>query len=254
MVIARELSALLMPNLFCLPNHPGNAAVYICPTVAGQPVNNRLLTWTEQATINMCFAREKHYFLSMRNIKRTCFTALDASVNNAFKVSNYLAIQGWHTGMRVINILDQLSAIYSQPTPSILKTNNTVFRSPYLAANAPEVLFCQIEECAETALLGRKSYTDWQLVTNAIRLILTTGLYTHPFEDWDCLTLGAQTWIALQTMIQEAFQQRLNMTPPPQAIKDTPPQCLISRTPLGFWVKTSQTAIQLKLLSHRWRH
>jgi hypothetical protein len=34
------------------------------------------------------------------------------------------------------------------------------------------------------------------------------------FEDWDQLTLGVQTWIALQTMIQEAFQCRLNATSP----------------------------------------
>jgi hypothetical protein len=49
---------------------------------------------------------------------------------------------------------------------------------------------------------------------NAIRLLLTTGLYTRPFKDWDWLTLAAQTWIALQTMIQEAFQQRFNATAP----------------------------------------
>ncbi len=83
-----------------------------------------------------------------------------------------------------------------------------------MAANAPEVLFCQIIECVKTALLSRNPYTDQQLVTNAICLLLTTGHYTRPFEDWDCLMLRAQTWIALQTMIQEAFKQRLNMTAP----------------------------------------
>ncbi len=55
---------------------------------------------------------------------------------------------------------------------------------------------------------------DCQLVTNATHLLLTTVLYTQPFEDWDQLTLAAQTWIALQTMIQEAFQRRLNATAP----------------------------------------
>jgi hypothetical protein len=116
--------------------------------------------------------------------------------------------------MQVINILDQLSMIYGQPTPAVLKTNNTVSRSPYLAADTPEVLFCRIEECAKTALLSRNPYMDWQHVTNAIHLLLTTGLYTQPFNDWDHLTLGAQTWIALQIMIQEAFQCRLNAMAP----------------------------------------
>jgi hypothetical protein len=95
----------------------------------------------EQATINTCFAHEKHYFLSMQNIERTCFTALDASVNDAFKVTNNPALQGWHAGMRVIKILDQLSTVYGEPTPAVLKTNNAMFCSPYLVADAPEVSF-----------------------------------------------------------------------------------------------------------------
>jgi hypothetical protein len=146
----------------------------------------------------------------MHNIKRVCFTALDASVNDAFKVSNDLAIQGWHTGMHVINILDQISMIYGQPLLAILETKDAIFHSPYLVADTPEVLFCQIEECAETALLGRNPYTDWQLVANAIHLLFTTGLYIWPFEEWDCLTAPNQTWIALCTMIQEASQWHLN--------------------------------------------
>jgi hypothetical protein len=40
MVMARELYALLTPNVFHLPNSPGNAAVFIRPTLAGQPVDN----------------------------------------------------------------------------------------------------------------------------------------------------------------------------------------------------------------------
>jgi hypothetical protein len=42
----------------------------------------------EQATINTTFARCKNYYMSMVNIKCTCFTAVDASINDAFKVSN----------------------------------------------------------------------------------------------------------------------------------------------------------------------
>jgi hypothetical protein len=83
-----------------------------------------------------------------------------------------------------------------------------------LAADAPEVLFRRIEDCAETALLGRNPYTNQQLITNAIHLLLTTGLYIRPFEEWDRLTAPNQTWIALCTMIQEAFQWHLNAMAP----------------------------------------
>jgi hypothetical protein len=60
----------------------------------------------------------------MRNIERACFTALDASINDTFKMSNDPMIQGWHAGMQVIDILDQLSTIYGQPTPAVLKMND----------------------------------------------------------------------------------------------------------------------------------
>jgi hypothetical protein len=162
MVMAQELYALLTPMPFHLPNDPRDAAVYIYPVVAGQPVDTIPLMRTEQATINMRFARSKHYFLSMHNIEKAWFTALDASINDAFKVSNDPTIQSWHANMHVIDILDQLSTIYSQPTPAVLKTNIAVFWSPCLAADAPKVLFHQIEECAKTALLGNNPYTDWQ--------------------------------------------------------------------------------------------
>ena len=142
----------------------------------------------------------------MQNIERACFTALDASINDAFKVSNDPNVRGWHAGMRVIDILNQLSSTYTygQPTPSALEANDHIFWSPTLAADAPEVLFRRIEECAEKALLGQNPYTEKQLITNTIRLLLTTGLYICAFEDWD----------QLAEIIQEAFQCRLNATAP----------------------------------------
>ncbi len=81
-------------------------------------------------------------------------------------------------------------------------------------ADAPEVLFRRIEDCAEIAILGRNPYTDRQLLQNLIRLLLTTGLYVRAFEEWDRLQPAAQTWVALRTMIQEAFQRQLNATAP----------------------------------------
>jgi hypothetical protein len=86
MMMAQELYALLMPMPFCLQNNPGNTTIYVCPVMAGQPVDTTPLTRTEQASIDTQFARAKHYYLSMCNIKRTYFTALDASINDAFKV------------------------------------------------------------------------------------------------------------------------------------------------------------------------
>jgi hypothetical protein len=106
MVMARELYVLLTIQPFRLPTDLGATAIYIRSQTPGQPVNNAPLTRTGQASIDSLFNCRKAYFLSMQNIERACFTALDASVNNAFKVSNNLAVHGWHAGMRVIDILD----------------------------------------------------------------------------------------------------------------------------------------------------
>ena len=214
MVMARELYNLLTVTPFRLPTNPGAEAIYTRVVMAGQPINNTPLSRTEQASIDSLFNRHKHYFLSMQNIERACFTALDASINEAFKVSNDPNVRGWHAGMRVIDILNQLSSTYGQPTPAALEANDHIFRSPTSAANAPEVLFRHVEECAEKALLGQNSCTDKQLITNTTRLLLTTGLYVPAFKDWDQLDDTAKTWIELRRMIQEAFQRRLNATAP----------------------------------------
>jgi hypothetical protein len=233
MVMACELYSLLTNIPFRLPTNPGEAVVDVRAVVTGQPVDNTPLSRMEQASIDTLFNRRKHYFHSMQNIKRTCFTALDASINDAFKVSNDQNVRGWHAGMRVIDILNQLSSIYGQPTPSALKANNHIFRSPTSAANAPEVLFRRIKECAETALLGKNPYTHKQLITNTIRLLLTMGLYFRAFEDRDQLTEPVKTWIELRRMIQEAFQQRLNATAPTAGHQGYAPACPFQQNAFG---------------------
>ncbi len=97
---------------------------------------------------------------------------------------------------------------------AVLEINNATFCGQYFAANVPEVLFQHIEDCAKVALLGQNPYRDWQVMNNAIHLLLTTGLYIRLFEEWDRMSPAAQTWVTLRTLIQEAFQRRLNATAP----------------------------------------
>jgi hypothetical protein len=107
--------------------------------------------------------------------------------------------------METRDILDQLSQTYDQPTPAALEINDVTFRGPYSAADAPEVLFRRIENCAEIASHGNNPYAEKQLITNAICLLHTTGLYTWAFKEWDRLLATVQTWIELRRLIQEAF-------------------------------------------------
>jgi hypothetical protein len=193
---------------------PGETPNYTRPRLSDEPINNDPLTRTEQATIDTVFSHRKHYWLSMRNIERACFTALDTSVNDAFKLSNVAGVHGWHAGMSTMVILNQLNTTYGKPTSAALDANDTIFWGPYSAADAPETLFRRMEDCAEVTTIGDNPYTDKQLVLATVRHLLTTGLYTRAFEEWDLLAAADQTWIELRRIIQEAFERRLNATAP----------------------------------------
>jgi hypothetical protein len=127
--MARELYTLLtgLGNTFRVPMDPGPVADYTRPVLLGQQPDVSPLLRTEQATVDTQFSRQKHYFLSWQNIEHACFTALDVSINDAFKVSSDPLIWGWHAGMSVCKILDQLSSIYGQPTPAAMELINTAF-------------------------------------------------------------------------------------------------------------------------------
>ncbi len=90
----RELYALLtgLNNAFHLPMDPDPNANYTWPVAPGAVPDLTPLSRTKQATIDMHFACQKHYFLLLQNIKCACFTALDASINDAFKVFTNSAI------------------------------------------------------------------------------------------------------------------------------------------------------------------
>ena len=130
LVMAKELYTLLtgQNNPFRVPVDPGAAAIYTRMVVTGQQVDLSPLSRTEQATFDTQFARQIQYFLSLQNIECACFTVLNASINDTFKVLTDPTIRGWHAGMSVRDILDQLSNIYGQPTPAAMEINDTVFR------------------------------------------------------------------------------------------------------------------------------
>jgi hypothetical protein len=111
-----------MPTAFHLPTNLGNVAIYVRPILTGQVINSTPLTRAEQATIDTQLVCKKHYFLLMCNIKHRCFTALDASINNAYMChTTPKSKDGMQECVPLISFLDQLSSIYSKPTPVILE-------------------------------------------------------------------------------------------------------------------------------------
>jgi hypothetical protein len=61
--------------------------------------------------------------------------------------------------MSIEFILTQMESSYGKPSAAMLFANNTLFKSPLAANNAPESLFYQMEQCQEIMTLGNLAYT-----------------------------------------------------------------------------------------------
>ena len=114
--------------------------------------------------------------------------------------------------MEIRKFFDQIISTYGQPTPAALHQNDTLFRNVYSPQDAPEVLFCCIEDCQEVQLLGEDPYTAQQLLNKAVRLLVQCGLYSRDFEDWDRKTASDKIWTNLKTFVQECYTPHLNAT------------------------------------------
>ena len=197
LTMSRAMYGLLTTSLFHITMDPGPLAVYYLPRIPivdaqGDPVLDGqgmptyqaqpAIGWAEQATINARFKRAKNYWESYQNIGRAVFNCLNGGVDDAFKVSKDPALAGWNPSMEPREMFDQIKATYGQPTPAALLQNNTLFRSVYSPQDAPEVLFRRIEDCQEVQIPREDPYMAQQLLNNAVRLLLQTGLYTRDFE------------------------------------------------------------------------
>ena len=133
---------LLTTSPFRIPTDPGPLAIYYLPCVAivdtqGDPVldGQGMPTYqaqpaigrAEQAPSDARFKRAKKYWESYQNIQRAVFNCLNNGVNDAFKVSNNLALAGWNPSMEPREMFDQITATYGQPTPAALLQNDTLF-------------------------------------------------------------------------------------------------------------------------------
>ena len=197
LAISPAMYLLLEPQPFVEPPDPGSTAIYpqFSPT----------------ATIKMidaAFTRDKNYYLSFKNINRACFKMLDDSISNQFKVSNTPNLTGWNSTMTILAILDQLEASYGKPDTMTLFGNDTLFRSPFPANEAPEMLFYRIEQCQEIQTLAKDPYTQTQIINNAVRLLQQSGIFPlKEFDTWDAIPI--KTYPALKTFIHEAYTRRL---------------------------------------------
>ena len=197
LAITPAMYLLIEPQPFAEPPDPGNTAIY--PQFS-PPSTMKMIDAT--------FTRDKNYYLSFKNIHRACFKMLDDSISNQFKVSNTPNLTGWNSTMTILVILDQLEASYGKPDMMTLFGNDTLFRSPFPANEAPEMLFYRIEQCQEIQILAQDPYTPMQIINNAVRLLQQSGIFPlKEFDAWDATTI--KTYPALKTFIHEAYTRRL---------------------------------------------
>jgi hypothetical protein len=190
---------LLEGTAFTIPVDPGATATF----PAGAAVAHHVMKTTQAR-----FDRAKNYFLSYKNVTRACFRMLDANVSEKFKVSNNPALTGWNSTMSIIDILNQLQVSYGKPNMMTLYTNDTLFRSPMAAGDSPEVLFYRLEQCQEIQRIGNLPYSDEQIITNAVRILIQANIFPlKEFDTWETVT--PKTYPALKTFIHAAYGRRL---------------------------------------------
>ncbi len=118
---------------------------------------------------------------------------LNKNIDNSFKVSNGPTFSGWNPTMSIQLILAQLEVYYGKPKGNTVWENNKLFKTPFLPTNAPELLFHCIQQCQEIALIVQNSFTQEQLIANAIHHLLQSGIFPmKEFKDWESSMV--KTW------------------------------------------------------------
>jgi hypothetical protein len=130
LVMSPTVYTLLEANAFMIPLDPGPSATY---TAFAPPATIKM--------IDAAFERDKNYFLSYKNIYRACFRMLDDLVPPSFKVSNVPTLLGWNTTMLIETIMSQMETSYGKPSPAMLYSNDSLFKSPIASSDSPEALF-----------------------------------------------------------------------------------------------------------------
>ncbi len=198
LVIDPVMYVLLEPTVpFAGINNPGDFLVYA--------------NFATEAAIKMTdkqFKHDKNYYLSFVNINWACFRMLNSTITDQFKVSNTLNMTGWNLSMSMRSIITQLETLYGKSNTMLLFYNDVLFRSPFLGTKAPKMLFYRIEQCQEIQTITQDPYTPKQIIGNAVRLLMQSGIFPlKEFDPWEATVV--KTYPILKMFIHEAYSRRL---------------------------------------------
>ncbi len=106
--------------------------------------------------------------------------------------------------MSIQDILNQLELSYGRPTGHELLLNDALFRLPFRNTEAPKHLFWHIEQCQEIQLIANNPYTPMQLMTNAVQLLMSSGIFPpREFEDWEAT--ANKMYASLKVFVHGAY-------------------------------------------------
>ncbi len=115
---------------------------------------------------------------------------------------------GWNSLMSMCSIIEQLKTLYGKPDTLPLFHNDALFHTPFLANKVPEMLFCQIKQCQGIQMIAQDLYTPKQIIVNAIRLLMQSGIFPlKEFDMWEAMPV--KLYPILKTFIHEAYSRRL---------------------------------------------
>jgi hypothetical protein len=165
----------------------------------------------EILTITAKHMHAKHYHDTGTNICCACFDILDTHVNDAHKTAPLSSPNtvGWNSTMLPDKIFNQLMTTCGKPTPNAVRQNNLTFLLAYNPKDPPELLFKQVADCQEIAIVAKVPYTTQQLLMNVIDLFTRSGAYARDMDDWERKPAANQTYFNLHPFIQAAYQRCL---------------------------------------------
>jgi hypothetical protein len=133
--IHRWLGLTMAPGMYALPK----PQPFIVPADSGLgPVYAPFAPLNTVKMADAAFESNKNFFLSYMNLNQACFRMLNELVPNQFKVSNTPALIRCNASMSIQDILNQMDGSYGKPSSASLFSNNTLFKSPFAASEAPE--------------------------------------------------------------------------------------------------------------------
>ncbi len=90
----------------------------------------------------------------------------------------------------------------------LLFHNNALFRSPFPATEALEMLFYRIEQCQEIQTIIQDQYMPKHTIGNTVSLLMQLGIFpSKEFDTWEAMPV--KTYPILKTFIHEAYSRHL---------------------------------------------